>query len=92
MKLAEIAEAVQADLSLLTRLKDAAVTASKHSYSPYSKYQVGAAVATANGAIYGGCNVENASYGLCICAERTAIAKAVSEGSGRAFAYMAVYA
>lgn len=49
-------------------------------YAPYSNYQVGAALRTVSGKIFQGCNVENASYGLCFCAERTAIVKAVSEG------------
>jgi len=51
-----------------------------HSYSPYSNYKVGAALLTKSGQIYGGCNIENASYTPCICAERTAIFKAISEG------------
>ncbi|KAG0287325.1 hypothetical protein BGZ96_008778, partial [Linnemannia gamsii] len=50
------------------------------SYSPYSKFRVGAALRTVDGKIYQGCNVENASYGGAICAERTAFVKAVSEG------------
>ncbi|MCU5694402.1 cytidine deaminase [Bacillus cereus] len=49
-------------------------------YIPYSKFPVGAALVTKEGKIYTGCNIENASYGLCNCAERTAIFKAVSEG------------
>lgn len=49
-------------------------------HAPYSKYYVGAAVAGGSGRIYAGCNVENASYGLTICAERVAIFKAISEG------------
>ncbi|CAM9687408.1 unnamed protein product [Lampetra planeri] len=52
----------------------------KKSYSPYSKFPVGAALLTTDGTIYTGCNVENACYNLGICAERTAIFKAVSEG------------
>ena len=50
------------------------------SYSPYSKFKVGAAVLTKAGHVYGGCNIENSSYPVTNCAERTAIFKAVSEG------------
>lgn len=50
-------------------------------YSPYSKFKVGAAVLAHDGRIFGGCNVENSSYGAAICAERTAAVKAVSEGA-----------
>ena len=49
-------------------------------YAPYSKFQVGAALLSTDGDVFSGCNVENASYGLSICAERVAIFKAVSEG------------
>ena len=49
-------------------------------YSPYSRVKIGAAVLTRDGSIYAGCNIENSSYGLSNCAERTAIFKAVSEG------------
>ena len=58
----------------------AAHSVRENAYAPYSKFKVGAAVLTKSGKIYTGCNVENASYGLCNCAERTAIFKAVSEG------------
>ena len=50
-------------------------------YVPYSKYQVGAAILCKDGSVYTGCNVENASYGMTICGERTALVKAVSEGN-----------
>jgi cytidine deaminase len=50
------------------------------SYSPYSKFKVGAAVLTKSGKVFGGCNIENSSYPVTNCAERTAIFKAVSEG------------
>jgi cytidine deaminase len=50
------------------------------SYSPYSGHKVGAAIRTSTGEIFGGCNVENSSYGATVCAERVAIQKAVSEG------------
>lgn len=58
----------------------AALKARTFSYSPYSGYQVGAALLTETGRIYTGCNVENAAFGPTVCAERTAICKAVSEG------------
>lgn len=54
--------------------------AKDNSYSPYSKFRVGAALLTDDNTVFTGCNVENASYGLSICAERTAIVKAVSSG------------
>ena len=62
------------------KLMEAAKSAQKKAYCPYSRYPVGAAVLTESGRIYSGCNVENASFGLAICAERVAIFKAVSHG------------
>lgn len=61
-------------------LFETAVKAAESAYCPYSGFHVGAALLTADGKIYTGCNVENASYSLTVCAERTAIFKAVSEG------------
>jgi cytidine deaminase len=58
----------------------AAARARQAAYAPYSRFRVGAAVRTADGAVYTGCNIENASYPLSHCAERVAIHKAVSEG------------
>ncbi len=52
----------------------------RRAYAPYSAFAVGAAIETADGKIFGGCNIENAAYGPTMCAERTAIFKAVSEG------------
>jgi cytidine deaminase len=63
-----------------TRLAARAGEAKRNSYSPYSRFRVGAALLTTDGKIYTGCNVENSSYGLTVCAERTALFKAVSEG------------
>ena len=59
---------------------EAARLAAENAYVPYSKFRVGAALITKNGEIFQGCNIENASFGLTNCAERTAIFKAVSEG------------
>lgn len=66
--------------ALLRRLEKAARAAAQSSYSPYSKFAVGAAIVTGSGKIFTGCNVENASYGLCNCAERTAIFSAAATG------------
>ena len=62
------------------KLMDCAIKARKNAYSPYSHFAVGAALLCEDGTLYEGCNIENASYGLTNCAERTAIFKAVSEG------------
>jgi cytidine deaminase len=61
-------------------LVEAAKRARANAYSPYSKVRIGAAVLASDGSTYSGTNIENASYGLACCAERTAIFKAVSEG------------
>ncbi len=61
----------------LKRVMDAAREASKNAYAPYSNFHVGAAIFTEGGALHSGCNVENASYGLAICAERNAAATMV---------------
>jgi cytidine deaminase len=63
-----------------TRLSDEAVSAAGQAYAPYSKFHVGAAVLGGSGAIYRGANIENASYGLGICAERVALANARMAG------------
>lgn len=64
----------------IKELIDCAIEYRKKAYAPYSRFKVGAAVLGSDGVIYGGCNIENASYGLTNCAERTAIFKMVSEG------------
>ena len=61
-------------------LVNKAIDAKENSYSPYSKFRVGCSLLTIDDIVYTGCNVENVSYGLSICAERTAICKAVSDG------------
>lgn len=73
----------------IIRLIDAALEAREHSYSPYSGYQVGAALLTREGRIYQGCNIENSAYSPSNCAERTAFFRAVYEGE-RDFAAIAV--
>lgn len=65
------------------RLYKAARAASNLAYAPYSNFKVGAAVLGESGKIFSGCNVENASFGLCNCAERTAIFRAIAEGEKR---------
>ena len=75
----------------MVELAEAALKAREHAYVPYSKFKVGAAVRGKSGRIYTGCNIENASYRLSNCAERTAIFKAVSDGEQELLA-MAVVA
>ena len=65
---------------LENELIEKAIKARKNAYTPYSNFKVGAAVLTAKGNIYTGCNIENSAYSVCNCAERTAIFKAISEG------------
>ena len=75
----------------IQKLIDRAIVARDKTYSPYSHFGVGAALLCEDGTIYEGCNIENASYGLTNCAERTAIFKAVSEGQTK-FKALAVVA
>ena len=75
----------------IKKLIERAIAALEKTYSPYSHFGVGAALVCEDGSIYEGCNIENASYGLTNCAERTAIFKAVSEGHTK-FKVLAVVA
>lgn len=71
------------DTDLIERLRRRAIEAAARSYSPYSRFPVGAAVVSRSGVIYAGCNVENASFGLTQCAERAALTAAIAGGEQR---------
>src|SRR5512144_2516745 len=75
----------------MDRLLEIALEARGHAHAPYSKFLVGAALEDADGHVHTGCNIENASYGLTMCAERVAVFKAMSEGA-RTFRRIAVAA
>jgi cytidine deaminase len=75
----------------MTKLIDAALAARENAHAPFSKFKVGAALEDQTGRIFTGCNVENATYGLTVCAERVAVFKAISEGA-RKFTRIAIAA
>ena len=75
----------------MSALTQAALTARENAHAPFSKFKVGAALIDKSGRIHTGCNIENATYGLTLCAERVAVFKAISEGV-RGFAAVAVAA
>jgi len=75
----------------MKKLLEAALAARDNAYAPFSKFKVGAAIEDETGRIFTGCNIENATYGLTICAERVAVFKAISEGA-RKFKRIAVAA
>jgi cytidine deaminase len=74
------------------RLVERAELVRRHAHAPYSHYQVGAAILTRSGAIFGGCNVENASYGLALCAERNAVGQMIAAGQRDPIAVVVVTA
>lgn len=76
---------------MAVRLIDAARLARERAHAPFSNFKVGAALLTADGTVITGCNVENATYGLTICAERVAMFKAISDGHRR-FTHVAIVA
>lgn len=78
--------------ALFAKLLATAKGARKNAYAPYSGFHVGAAIATASGRIFAGCNVENASFGATICAERNAVAQMIAEGEREPVACVVVTA
>lgn len=78
------------DASLFDQLLDQAVRVREHAYAPFSAYRVGAAIATANGTIHVGCNVENSTLGATICAERGAIMHMIASGETKPVACVVV--
>lgn len=70
-------------MNTMEKLLAAALKAKENAYAPYSHFHVGAALATDTGKIYPGCNVENSSYGLTICAERNAVFRMIADGEQR---------
>src|ERR1700733_5743237 len=79
------------DEPLMGALLEAALAAREHAHAPFSNFRVGAAIEDASGRVHTGCNIENATYGLTLCAERVAVFKAVSEGA-REFRRIAIAA
>jgi cytidine deaminase len=86
------AGAARVDAKLLDALVEEAKAVRERAYAPYSRYRVGAAIATRSGRIFTGCNVENASYGATICAERGAIMQMVAAGESAPIACAVVTA
>ena len=78
-------------MEMYENLLSQAIQASENSYSPYSEFSVGASVLYESGNVYTGCNVENASYGLSLCAERCAISSAISSGEKSKIKAIAIY-
>ncbi len=70
-------------MNTVEKLLEAALKAKENAYAPYSNFHVGAALLTDSGKIYPGCNVENASYGMTICAERNAVFRMIADGERR---------
>jgi cytidine deaminase len=73
---------MEMDRQTMGRLVDAASSVRMNAYAPYSGFKVGAALLSKSGEVFVGCNVENASYGLSVCAERNAVAAAIAAGEG----------